>query len=40
MPPKQTKYIAAWTEVHHDEFEANWQLAQKQEQLFKIDPLR
>lgn len=40
MPPKQSKFIAAWAELHHDELEANWQLAQNQEQLFKIEPLR
>lgn len=40
MPPKQIKYIAAWAELHRDELDANWQLAQRQEQLFKIDPLR
>ena len=34
------KLIAAWTELHKDELEANWRLAEEHEQLFNIEPLR
>ena len=40
MPVKQQKLIAAWAEIHHDELEANWQLAINKESLFKIQPLQ
>lgn len=40
MPSKQQKLIAAWAEIHHEELEANWQLATNKEALFKIQPLQ
>lgn len=40
MPKKQTKLIAAWTEIHKDELLANWELAMSEQPLYKIDPLR
>ena len=40
MPGKQTRLIAAWTEIHKDELLANWELAIHEEPLFRIDPLR
>lgn len=40
MPKAQTKFIAAWAELHKDELIANWELAMNEEPLFKIDPLR
>ena len=40
MPRKQKKLIAAWTEIHHDELLANWELALSEQPLFHIDPLR
>jgi len=40
LPKKQLKLVQAWLEIHHDELEANWKLAQSKEQLFKIEPLR
>lgn len=40
MPAKQQKLIAAWAVIHHDELEANWQLAINKESLFKIQPLQ
>ena len=40
MPTKQTKLIAAWTEIHKDELLADWELAIAEQPLFKIDPLK
>lgn len=40
MPKRQQKFIAAWAEMHRDELLANWQLAENEQQLYKIDPLR
>jgi hypothetical protein len=40
MPANKTKLIVAWAELHKDELMANWELAQKNEPLYKIDPLR
>ena len=40
MPRNQRKLIAAWTVVHRDELEANWSLAQDNQGLYKIPPLR
>lgn len=40
MPKPQRKYIAAWAELHKDELLANWELVEKEEPLYKIDPLR
>ena len=40
MPNRQKKLIAAWAEIHCEELAANWELAKRDEALFKIDPLR
>lgn len=32
--------VMAWMEIHQDELYANWTLAVKGEQIFKIEPLR
>ena len=40
MPKRQTKFIAAWAELHHDELLANWELAIDNQPLYKIEPLR
>ena len=40
MPKPQVKLIAAWTEIHHDELLANWELAIHEEPLYRIDPLK
>jgi len=39
LPMKQDKLVKAWIELHKDELEANWILAENNEQLFKISPL-
>ncbi|MBP5233608.1 MAG: DUF4160 domain-containing protein [Planctomycetes bacterium] len=40
MPPRQTKFIVAWAELHKEELMANWELATRQQPIYKIDPLR
>lgn len=40
MPRRQSRLIAAWVELHYDELLANWNLAQSDQPLYKIDPLR
>lgn len=40
MPSRQKKFIAAWAVLHQDELLANWELAEKKQPLYKIDPLR
>lgn len=39
LPQKQVRLIIAWTEIHKDELQANWELAMQQEPLYKISPL-
>jgi Domain of unknown function (DUF4160) len=40
MPPKQTRMIQAWIEIHQEELIADWQLAIEGGEIFKIDPLK
>jgi hypothetical protein len=40
MPPRQTRLIQAWIEIHREELMADWTLAIRGEALIKIDPLR
>lgn len=40
MPNKQASLIKAWTIIHVEELQANWELAMQKETLFKIEPLR
>lgn len=40
MPAKQRKLIAAWAVLHTEELRANWELMERQEALYRIDPLR
>ena len=40
LPPKQTRLVRAWIEIHRDELLADWNLAVGGEEVFKIDPLR
>lgn len=39
MPAKQCKLITAWAVLHSDELNANWELARKHEDLYRIEPL-
>lgn len=40
LPPKQTKIVLAWSEIHKEELLADWDLAVNGEMPFHIDPLR
>jgi hypothetical protein len=40
LHPKKMKLLLAWMEIHQEELIANWTLAVKGEQVFKIEPLR
>ena len=40
MPPRQTRLIQAWIEIHREELMADWTLAIRGETLVKIEPLR
>jgi hypothetical protein len=40
LPPKQTKLVLAWSEIHQEELLADWELAINGEIPFKIDPLK
>lgn len=40
MPKKQLKLISAWAVLHSQELEANWQLAEDKQPLYRIEPLR
>jgi hypothetical protein len=39
FPPKQTKYIVAWADIHFDELSALWEIMQSDEEFFKIKGL-
>ena len=40
LPANQLKLVHAWIEIHKEDLLADWKLAVKGEQLFKIDPLK
>jgi len=40
LPQSKMKLLLAWMEIHQDELKADWALAVKGEQIFKIDPLK
>ena len=40
LPNKQQKMLLGWAALHQDELMENWNLAQQQQELFPIDPLR
>jgi len=40
MPNKQLKMLYGWVALHQEELKENWYLAQQQQELFPIDPLR
>jgi hypothetical protein len=40
LPNKQMKLLLAWIAIHEDELRANWELLNKGEGYFKIEPLR
>lgn len=40
LPKSKMRLLEAWIEIHRDELMADWDLASKGENVFKIDPLR
>lgn len=40
LPGNKLKLVMAWIEIHRDELIANWELASKGENPYKIDPLK
>lgn len=40
LPSSKMKLVQAWVEIHHDELMADWSIAVKGGEIFKIDPLR
>ena len=40
FPPRQTRFVVAWIELHREELMADWGLASQGELPFQIDPLR
>ena len=40
MPQRALKMIFEWLEIHREELIADWYLAQKGDELFKIEPLK
>ena len=38
--PRKNKLVVAWIELHKDELMADWQLAARGQQPYKIDPLK
>ena len=39
LPRKQLRLVQAWIEYRRDEIMANWELAAKGDNVYKIDPL-
>lgn len=39
LPRKQLRLVQAWIEYRRDEILANWELAAKGENIYRIDPL-
>ena len=40
MPSKQLKMLLGWAAFHQDELLENWELAEKKQELFAIEPLK
>jgi hypothetical protein len=40
IPGNKMKLLSAWIELHKDELMADWELAARGEQPYKIDPLK
>ncbi|MDO5101008.1 MAG: DUF4160 domain-containing protein [Eubacteriales bacterium] len=40
LPPKQLKLVLGWAVLHQEELRENWLLAQKDQETYRIDPLR
>ena len=40
FPNKQLKMLLGWAALHQEELIENWNLAEKNQELFSIDPLK
>ena len=40
IPSQQLKMLLGWAAFHQEELIENWNLAEKQQELFAIEPLR
>lgn len=40
IPAKQKRQIKVWAELHEEELNALWKLAEKGEELYRINPLQ
>lgn len=40
LPSKQLKMLLGWAAIRQDELMDNWDLAERKQELFPIDPLR
>ena len=40
LPSGKIKLVQAWIEIHRDELLADWQLAVRGEEVFRIEPLK
>ncbi len=40
LKPNKLKLVQAWIEIHQEELMADWELASRGENVFKIDPLK
>ena len=40
LPPNQRKMVLAWAVLHREELLDDWALAERNQALFPIDPLR
>ena len=40
LNPAKLKLVQAWVEIHKDELIADWELAVKGQEIFKIEPLK
>jgi len=40
LPARQLKLVLAWCEIHREELVRNWQAAQKNQKITKIEPLK
>lgn len=39
LPGKQLKMLLGWAAFHQEELMENWELAEKQQELFQINPM-
>ncbi|MBF0117997.1 MAG: DUF4160 domain-containing protein [Desulfobacterales bacterium] len=40
MPTKKVRLVQAWIYIHQEELMADWELASRGDEIFKIEPLR